>query len=67
MQLYLEIDDSQKLSTVGDLMNRMFSEQKISFTEVFVSYFLCINLMFDCRSPKSCCFKCHNLERNSRK
>ena len=36
MQLFLEMDDSQKLPTVGDLLNKMFSEQKISFTEVFM-------------------------------
>ena len=32
--LFLEYDDSMKLPTVGDLLTKMFKEQKISFTEV---------------------------------
>ena len=36
MQLFLKMDDSQKLPTVGDMLKKMFSEQNISFTEVFV-------------------------------
>lgn len=34
MQLFVERDDSLKLPTVGDLLSRMFREQKIRFTKV---------------------------------
>ena len=35
VQLFLEYDESMKLPSVGDLLTKMFKEQKISFTEVF--------------------------------
>ena len=34
VQLFLEMDESQKTPSIGDLLNRMFTEQDISFTEV---------------------------------
>jgi len=33
VQLFLEYDESMKLPTVGDLLTKMFMEQKISFTQ----------------------------------
>ena len=36
VQLFVERDDSLKLPTVGDLLSRMFREQKIRFTKVCV-------------------------------
>ena len=41
VQLFLEVDDTQKLPSIGDLMDKMFTEQKISFTEVY----LCSNII----------------------
>ena len=35
VQLFVEYDESLKLPSVGDLLTKMFKEQKISFTEVF--------------------------------
>ena len=42
MQLFLEYDDSMKLPTVGDLLTKMFKEQKISFTEVLWLTYVCM-------------------------
>ena len=36
VQLFVEYDESVKLPTVGDLLKRMFKEQNISFTEVYI-------------------------------
>ena len=41
VQLFLDIDEAQKLPTVGDLVNKMFSEQQISFTEVCCMIAMC--------------------------
>jgi len=41
VQLFLEYDDSMKLPAVGDLLTKMFKEQKISFTEVLWLTFVC--------------------------
>ena len=44
VQLFLENDESMQLPSVEDLLNRMFSEQSISFTEVSTSIVLLANL-----------------------
>ena len=36
MQLFLDMDDAQKLPSIGDLVEKMFKEQNISFTEVAI-------------------------------
>ena len=36
IQLFLEMDESMLLPSVGDLLNKMFREQQISFTEVYM-------------------------------
>ena len=36
VQLFLEMDESQKTPSIGDLLDRMFAEQNISFVEVQV-------------------------------
>ena len=42
VQLFVEYDESVKLPTVGDLLKRMFKEQNISFTKV---YLICIRTL----------------------
>ena len=34
VQLFVEYDESVKLPTIGDLLKRMFKDQKILFTKV---------------------------------
>jgi hypothetical protein len=46
VQLFLEMDETQKLPSIGDLVCKMFSEQNISFTEVLT---LSPFLIFDFR------------------
>ena len=38
----MEHDESLKLPTVGDLLSRMFNEQKISFTKVCIRVCVCV-------------------------
>lgn len=42
VQLFLDFDKSMKLTTLEDLLKKMFKEQNISFTEVI--YILCVGL-----------------------
>ena len=35
VQLFLDVDDTQKSPSIGDLVEKMFTEQNISFTEVY--------------------------------
>jgi len=44
VQLFLEYDGSMKLPTVGELLTKMFKEQKISFTEVLWLTFVCMHV-----------------------
>ena len=34
VQLFIQCDESLKLPTIGDLLKRMFNDQKILFTKV---------------------------------
>ena len=62
VQLFLEIDEAQKLLSVGDLVNKMFSEQQISFTEVCCVISMYINVkigFFTLRFLRDYLFKSH--------
>ena len=61
VQLFLEIDEAQKLFSVGDLVNKMFSEQQISFTEVCCIIAMCISRLtsFTLRFLQNYLFKSH--------
>lgn len=39
VQLFLDMDEAQKLPSVGDLLHKMFAEQQISFTKVAIAIF----------------------------
>ncbi len=69
VQLFLEMDDTQKLPSIGDLVDKMFTEQNISFTKVVLLYCWCITVLawFTHRFLQNCSFKCHDLGRNSKK
>ena len=41
VQLFVEHDESLKLPTIGDLLKRMFKEQKILFTKVHCAKIKC--------------------------